>query len=122
MQKTILIVDDSPSLRLVLSDLLINAGFLVLEAAVAQQALQLLDGRKIHLIICDLYMPGDDGLSLVQQLRELPAYKFTPVIMLSTETADDFKDKAYLLGAKAWVSKPFSPQQMLNAVAKLITV
>ena len=122
MQKTILIVDDSPSLRLVLSDLLINAGFLVLEAAVAQQALQLLDGRKIHLIICDLYMPGDDGLSLVQQLRELPAYKFTPVIMLSTETADDFKDKAYLLGAKAWVSKPFSPQQMLNAVAKLITM
>ncbi len=122
MQKTILIVDDSAPLRLVLSELLQQAGFTVLQAENAQRALQLLDGRKIHLIISDLYMPDQDGLSLVQQLRQLTAYRFTPVMMLSTEQAEDFKDQAYGLGAKAWVSKPFSPAQMLNAVARLIAV
>ncbi len=122
MQKTILIVDDSAPLRLVLSELLQQAGFTVLQAENAQRALQLLDGRKIHLIISDLYMPDQDGLSLVQQLRQLTAYRFTPVMMLSTEQAEDFKDQAYGLGAKAWVSKPFSPEQMLNAVARLIAV
>lgn len=122
MQKTILIVDDSAPLRLVLSELLQQAGFAVLQAENAQRALQLLDGRKIHLIISDLYMPDQDGLSLVQQLRQLTAYRFTPVMMLSTEQAEDFKDQAYGLGAKAWVSKPFSPEQMLNAVARLIAV
>lgn len=122
MKKTILIIDDSAPLRMVLNELLVNAGFDTLQAADGAAALQQLDGRKVHLLICDLYMPDLDGLTLLQQIRTLPAYRFTPVIMLSTEKSEDFKDKAYYAGAKAWVTKPFSPQQMLNAVARLISV
>lgn len=122
MKKTILIIDDSAPLRMVLHELLTNAGFHTLQAENAATALQQLDGRKVHLFICDLYMPDLDGLTLLQQIRTLPAYRFTPVIMLSTEKSEDFKDKAYDAGAKAWVTKPFSPQQMLNAVARLISV
>lgn len=122
MKKTILIVDDSAPLRLVLNDILLAAGFSTLQAEDAASALRLLDGRKVHLLICDLYMPDQDGLSLLRTVRTLPAYRFTPVIMLSTEKSEEFKDKAYNAGAKAWVTKPFSPQQMLNAVARLISV
>ncbi|WP_031569621.1 response regulator [Rheinheimera texasensis] len=122
MKKTILIIDDSAPLRLVLNEILQTAGFDTLQAEDATSALGLLDGRKVHLLICDLYMPDLDGLTLLQKVRTIPSYRFTPVIMLSTEKSEEFKDKAYNAGAKAWVTKPFSPQQMLNAVARLISV
>ncbi len=120
MNKTILVVDDSAPLRQVLQDVLSTAGFEVLTAADAKAAMNWLDGRKVHLIICDLYMPVTDGLTLVGQIRQLQAYRFTPVMMLSTEKSEDCKERAYAVGAKAWATKPFAPAQMLNAVARLI--
>lgn len=120
MQQTVLIVDDSSSLRCVVKQLLTDAGYQTLEAEGADQALTLLDGQKIHLILCDLYMPNTNGLELIRQIKQLPAYKFTPIIILSTEKSEDKKLEAYEIGAKAWVIKPFHPTQLLNAVAKLV--
>jgi two-component system chemotaxis response regulator CheY len=120
MAKTILIVDDSASLRQVVSIALKGAGFDVIEAGDGKIALSKLDGRKIHLVISDVNMPNMDGITFVQELKKLPAYKFTPVIMLTTETQEGKKREGQAAGAKAWVVKPFQPSQMLAAVSKLI--
>ena len=120
MGKTILIVDDSTSLRQVVGIALKGAGYDVIEGCDGKDALTKLDGRKIHLIISDVNMPNMDGISFVKALKQIPAYKFTPVIMLTTEAGDDKKREGQAAGAKAWVVKPFQPPQMLTAVAKLI--
>lgn len=120
MAKTILIVDDSASLRQVVSIALKGAGFDVIEAGDGKIALSKLDGRKIHLVISDVNMPNMDGITFVQELKKLPLYKFTPVIMLTTETQDAKKREGQAAGAKAWVIKPFQPSQMLAAVSKLV--
>ena len=117
---TILIVDDSTSLRQVVGIALKGAGYEVIEGCDGKDALTKLDGRKIHLIISDVNMPNMDGISFVKALKQIPAYKFTPVIMLTTEAGDDKKREGQAAGAKAWVVKPFQPPQMLTAVAKLI--
>lgn len=120
MAKTILIVDDSASLRQVVGIALKSAGYDVLEAFDGKDALSKLDGRKIHLIISDVNMPNMDGIAFVKAAKQLPAYKFTPVIMLTTEAGADKKAAGQAAGAKAWVVKPFVPAQMLAAVSKLI--
>jgi two-component system chemotaxis response regulator CheY len=120
MAKTILIVDDSPSLRQVVAMTLAGAGFDVIEAGDGKIALSKLDGRKIHLVISDVNMPNMDGITFVQEMKKLAAYKFTPVIMLTTESQEAKKREGQAAGAKAWVVKPFQPAQMLAAVAKLI--
>lgn len=120
MAKTILIVDDSASLRQVVSIALKGAGYDVMEACDGKDALGKLDGRKIHLIISDVNMPNMDGISFVKAAKQMPAYKFTPVIMLTTEAGADKKAAGQAAGAKAWVVKPFVPAQMLAAVSKLI--
>jgi two-component system chemotaxis response regulator CheY len=120
MSKTILIVDDSASLRQVVAIALKGAGYDVIEAFDGQNALTKLDGRKIHLIISDVNMPNMDGISFVKAAKQMPAYKFTPVIMLTTEAGEGKKAEGQAAGAKAWVVKPFQPAQMLAAVSKLI--
>jgi two-component system chemotaxis response regulator CheY len=120
MSKTILIVDDSASIRQVVGIALKGAGYEVLEACDGKDALGKLDGRKIHLIISDVNMPNLDGIGFLKAAKEKPAYKFTPVIMLTTEGSDAKKLEGQAAGAKAWVVKPFQPAQMLNAVSKLI--
>ncbi|HSX90856.1 MAG TPA: response regulator [Pseudomonas sp.] len=120
MAKTIMIVDDSASLRQVVSIALKSAGYETVEACDGKDALNKLDGRKLHLIISDVNMPNMDGLSFVRAAKQLPAYKFTPVIMLTTEVSDAKKQEGQAAGAKAWVVKPFQPAQMLTAVSKLI--
>ncbi len=120
MAKNIMIVDDSASLRQVVSIALKSAGYDVIEACDGKDALSKLDGRKIHLIISDVNMPNMDGISFVKAAKLLPAYKFTPVIMLTTEAGADKKSAGQAAGAKAWVVKPFIPAQMLAAVSKLI--
>lgn len=120
MAKTILIVDDSASLRQVVAIALKGAGYETIEACDGKDALGKLDGRKIHLIISDVNMPNMDGISFVKAAKQLPAYKFTPVIMLTTEAGADKKSAGQAAGAKAWVVKPFVPAQMLTAVSKLI--
>jgi len=120
MAKTIMIVDDSASLRQVVSIALKGAGYDVIQACDGKDALSKLDGKKIHLIISDVNMPNMDGISFVKAAKQLAAYKFTPVIMLTTEAGDAKKAEGQAAGAKAWVVKPFQPAQMLAAVTKLI--
>ena len=120
MAKTILIVDDSASLRQVVSIALKGAGYDVIEGCDGCDALGKLKGQKIHLIISDVNMPNMDGITFVTEAKKLPAYKFTPVIMLTTEAGEAKKLAGQAAGAKAWVVKPFQPAQMLAAVAKLI--
>jgi len=120
MGKTVLIVDDSASIRQVVSITLKGAGYDVIEGCDGKDALTKLDGRKVHLIISDVNMPNMDGITFLKNVKQLPAYKFTPVIMLTTEAGEAKKDEGRAAGAKAWVVKPFRPAQMLNAVSKLI--
>ena len=120
MPKTVLIVDDSATIRQVVGMTLKGAGYEVMEASDGKDALKKLDGKKINLIISDVNMPNMDGISFVQEAKKLASYKFTPVIMLTTESQDSKKQEGQAAGAKAWVVKPFQPDQMLAAVAKLI--
>ncbi len=120
MSKTILIVDDSDSLREVVGIALKNAGYEVIEGADGQEGLNQLDGKKIHLIISDVNMPNMNGIEMVKKIKDMSAYKFTPIIMLTTESGEDLKDEGRGAGVKAWMVKPFKPEQMLDAVSKLI--
>lgn len=120
MAKTILIVDDSASVRQVVSIALKGAGYDVIEGVDGKDALAKLTGQKVHLIISDVNMPNMDGITFVKEVKQLPAYKFTPVIMLTTESQEGKKQEGQAAGAKAWVVKPFLPAQMLAAVSKLI--
>ncbi|BBR38410.1 response regulator [Aeromonas veronii] len=121
MGKTILIVDDSATIRQVVGMTLKGAGYEVMEASDGKDALKKLDGKKINLIISDVNMPNMDGITFVKEAKKLASYKFTPIIMLTTESQDSKKQEGQVAGAKAWVVKPFQPEQMLAAVAKLIT-
>jgi two-component system chemotaxis response regulator CheY len=120
MAKTILIVDDSASLRQVVSISLKGAGYDVIEACDGVDALSKLDGRKIHLIISDVNMPNMDGITFVSEAKKLPDYKFTPIVMLTTESGESKKQEGQAAGAKAWVVKPFQPAQILTVVSKLV--
>ena len=123
MAKTILIVDDSASLRRVVQIALTGAGYEVIEASDGRDALakiSKLAGKKLHLIISDVNMPNMDGISFVKQVKLLPNYRFTPIIMLTTESAEEKKREGQAAGAKAWVVKPFKPDVLLGAVQKLI--
>jgi len=120
MAKTIMIVDDSASLRQVVSIALRGAGYEVIEGCDGKDALSRLTGQKVHLVISDVNMPNMDGITFVKNLKQMPAYKFTPVIMLTTESQEGKKQEGQAAGAKAWVVKPFQPAQMLAAVAKLV--
>lgn len=120
MAKTIMIVDDSASLRQVVSIALKGAGYDVIEGSDGKDALRKLTGQKVHLIVSDVNMPNMDGITMVQEIKKLPAYKFTPIIMLTTEAGDDKKAAGQAAGAKAWMVKPFKPEQLLMAVSKLV--
>lgn len=120
MKKLILVVDDSPSLRQVVGIALKGAGYEVLEARDGQDALSKLNGRKVHLIVSDVNMPNMDGISLVKAIKQLPKHKFTPIMMLTTESDMEKKLQAKAAGAKAWLVKPFQPPTLLDAVAKLV--
>lgn len=120
MGKSILIVDDSGSVRSVVGIALRGAGYEVVEAEDGSQGLKKLDGRKIHLIISDVNMPVMDGLTFLKEIKKLPNYKFTPVMMLTTETSEEKKAIGKAEGARAWMVKPFKPDQMLSAVQKLV--
>ena len=120
MSKTILVVDDSASLRQVVGIALKGAGYETIDACDGKDALSKLDGRKINLIISDVNMPNMDGISFLKAAKQLPAYKFTPVIMLTTEAGEAKKAEGKAAGVRAWVVKPFQPPVLLDAVSKLI--
>lgn len=120
MAKTIMIVDDSASMRQVVGMAIKGAGYDLIEASDGKDALSKLNGEKIHLIVSDINMPNMDGISFVREVKQLANYKFTPIIMLTTEVDEAKKQAAKDAGAKAWVNKPFQPATLLAAIAKLV--
>lgn len=119
MAKTIMVVDDSLSIRQVVSIALKGAGYDVIEACDGKDALSKLTGQKIHLIVSDVNMPNLDGIGLVKEVKQHPQYKFTPIMMLTTESGDAKKQEGKAAGAKGWLVKPFQPPALLAAVSKL---
>jgi two-component system chemotaxis response regulator CheY len=117
MAKTILVVDDSASLRHVVRLALEGAGYAVIEAGDGAAALALLDGRAISMVICDVNMPRMNGIEFVKSAKALPNYRFLPILMLTTEGQDEKKAEGKAAGAKAWMMKPFSPTSLLKAVS-----
>ncbi len=115
-----MIIDDSASIRTVVRLTLEQKGFTVIDACDGVDALSKLNGVKIHLIITDVNMPNMDGITFVKEAKKLPAYKFTPMMMLTTEVSETKKNEGRAAGAKAWLVKPFQPPMLLNAVSKLI--
>lgn len=118
--KRILVVDDSLSMRRTLAIALERAGYQVTEAENGQSGLSKLNGDKYNLIISDVNMPVMDGLSMVRAIKQMPAYKFVPIVMLTTEGAEAMNAEGKAAGVRAWVVKPFQPDALLDAVAKLV--
>jgi two-component system chemotaxis response regulator CheY len=118
MTKTILIVDDSASLREVVGIAIKSAGYHLIEAADGREALTKLNGEKIHLMVIDLNMPVMDGIAFIKAVKQHPDYKFTPFILLTTEVDAEKKRIVKEAGAKAWVNKPFQVAVLLAAIAK----
>lgn len=120
MSKTILTVDDSASIRQMVSFTLRQAGYQVIEASDGKDALSKLAGTTVHMALTDLNMPNMDGIELIRQLRANPAYKFIPIIMLTTESQIEKKQEGKAAGATGWIVKPFKPEQLLAVVKKVL--
>ena len=119
MPKTVIAVDDSMSIRETVKMVLGSAGYEVLSAEDGVAGLRLCEQRKADLVVTDLNMPNMDGITLIARLRALPQYKFTPLIMLTTESQEDKKVAGKKAGATGWVVKPFDPARLV-AVAKMV--
>lgn len=120
MGHCILTVDDSSTMRQMITFTLKGANFDVLEAGDGVEALEVAPGKKLALIITDVNMPRMDGLTLVARLRALPEFKFTPILVLTTESDASMKQKGKEAGATGWIVKPFSPEKLLDVVNKVI--
>lgn len=120
MGKTILIVDDSESIREVVSFTLQNEGYEVLIGVDGQDALKFLDGRNIDLVITDLHMPNMDGIGLIKEVRKMDAYQRIPILFLTTESQAAKKMEAKEAGATGWIIKPFVPAKLIAAINKVI--
>ena len=117
---TILAVDDSPSMRQMVSFTLKNAGFNVVEAVDGQDAFEKSSQRDYNLVLTDQNMPRMDGISLTKKLRENPKFKATPILILTTESSDQMKQMGRSAGATGWLVKPFDPAKLLEVIKKVI--
>ncbi|BBL71275.1 response regulator [Methylogaea oryzae] len=120
MSKTILTVDDSPSIRQMVSFTLKSAGYDILEAVDGMDGLDKAKSKNVHLILSDQNMPKMDGLTMIKSLRAMPQYKTVPILMLTTESSDAMKAQGKAAGATGWLVKPFDPQKLLEVVKKVI--
>jgi len=119
MSKTIMVVDDSGSFRTVIKLALSKAGYGVVEAVDGQDAVEKLAVHKPNLIVCDVNMPRMDGLSFARHVKGHATHRFTPMIMLTTESQDAKKAEGKAAGVRAWITKPFQPAQLVDAIARL---
>jgi two-component system chemotaxis response regulator CheY len=117
---TILTVDDTASMRQMISFTLNSVGHEVIQASDGDEALKVLVGKKIDLVIADVNMPNMDGITLVKSLRALADYKFTPILMLTTESQEAKRQQGKVAGATGWIVKPFNPEQLLTVVKKVL--
>jgi len=119
MPKTVITVDDSMSIRETVKMILISAGYQVLTAEDGVKGLEICQKQKADLVLSDLNMPNMDGITLIGKLRALPQYRFTPILMLTTETQEEKKVAGKKAGATGWIVKPFNPAQLLGVVQKV---
>jgi two-component system, chemotaxis family, chemotaxis protein CheY len=117
---TILAVDDSPSMRKMVSFTLSGAGYQVVEAVDGQDAYEKAQQQHFDLVLTDQNMPRLDGLGLTRKLREHPNFKTTPILMLTTESSDLMKQAGRAAGATGWLVKPFDPARLLEVIQKVI--
>ncbi len=119
MSKTALTVDDSKTMREMVAFTLKGAGYQVIEAEDGKHALQMLGGKSVDVVVTDLNMPNMNGIELIRELRANPSYKFTPILMLTTEADDSKKSEGKSAGATGWIVKPFQPEKLLKTVEKV---
>ncbi len=117
---SILAVDDSASMRQMVSFTLKGAGHTVVEASDGVDALTKAKQQKFDCVVTDVNMPNKDGIALIKDLRALPNYKFTPLLMLTTESGMDKKQQGKAAGATGWIVKPFNPDQLLKTIKKVL--
>ncbi len=120
MAKTVMTADDSASVRQMVGFTLRQNGYDVVEAVDGQDALRKLESTKVDMLITDLNMPNMDGIGLIKGARALPACKFIPIIMLTTESQESRKSEGKAAGATGWIVKPFKPEQLLAVVRKVL--
>ncbi|MCI4398961.1 MAG: response regulator [Campylobacteraceae bacterium] len=120
MAKKIMVIDDSSMMRLAVRSALEENGYGVLEAVDGVDALEKLEGNKdIALIVCDVNMPNMDGLTFVTHCKQKPEFQYIPILMLTTESSAEMKEKGKALGVRAWMVKPFSKEVLMAAISKL---
>ena len=117
----IMVIDDSNSMRALVKEVLVGAGHEVIEAVDGEDALRRVKAATVELFLCDVNMPKIDGLSLVKQLRGMPQFKFSPILMLTTEIDPEKKRIAKVAGATGWLVKPFQPDQLLATIRKVLS-
>jgi two-component system, chemotaxis family, chemotaxis protein CheY len=120
MARKLLIVDDSASMRQLVSFALKSAGYEVVDAINGKDALGKLAATKVDMVVTDLNMPEMDGITLIRELRGNPTYKFTPVVMLTTESQESRKQEGKQAGASGWIVKPFTPDQLIDTVKRFV--
>lgn len=117
---TVLVVDDSNSIRDMVSFTLKSAGYKTVEAVNGQDGLDKAQTSAIDLVISDVNMPIMDGISLCHELRQLSDFKFTPILMLTTESTDEMKQRGKTAGATGWLVKPFNPEKLLSTIKRVV--
>ena len=121
MSKTALVVDDSPTMRQMVAFTLTNAGFTVVEAEHGKDAVnKVAGGSKMDVVVTDLNMPEMDGITLIKELRKMEAFRFTPILMLTTESTEAKKKAGQEAGATGWIVKPFNPELLMKVIAKVL--
>jgi two-component system chemotaxis response regulator CheY len=120
MARLILTVDDSASMREMVRATLTSAGYQVVEAVDGQEALDYARDNPCDLVISDVNMPRMDGITLVHELRSLPHYRLTPLLLLTTESSQEKKLEGKRAGATGWIVKPFNPDQLLATMARVL--
>lgn len=118
--RKVLIVDDSVSMRQMVGFTLRQGGFEVIEAQHGQDALDKLKAGPVDMMITDLNMPVMDGITLIRNVRQIPAMKSKPILMLTTEALAAKKEAGKAAGATGWVVKPFDPDKLLSTIAKVL--
>ncbi|MDQ6619008.1 MAG: response regulator [Pseudomonadota bacterium] len=116
----VLIVDDSPSFRKMVSFVLKEGGCEVIEASDANQAITSMERAEFDVVLADHHLPGTDGVMLIAQIRSRTASSSIPIVMLTTETSEDMKAAARAAGATAWMAKPFEPGRLLALIEQVV--
>ena len=116
----IMIVDDVATIRQIVSSVLKDVGYKVIEAASAEEALALAEVKRSHLVVTDVNMPGKSGLDLITALRAVKTYDKTPMVILAKDANDENIQKAQGLGAVGWIAKPFTPESLLATINQIL--